>query len=451
MSDTCKTEITVPVRPIITDETIELEEFGIFAKKAIDNCMAGELSIEEFVDKMQVRSKNDSFSLIPIQMKDKTFLNVNTDVDVFLTKPKEYQNKEDNSPYNNYYRCKYFGPNPINKNNENVKIINHGQDFFSYEADSINIIFTNRFFIYLNDKDAINFLASCLSWMKEDGYFLFNEPCIHSTDNNNDKKYHESIIAESTSMLQQYPRNILSYLDVIESIRIIDESGTAWQFYIDVSTSSPTYITYGLEWRYLMLRARKYRANTNGIKMWKLNGIEHLMSKISDHIALPSNCYQYAEKSFADKIFSSEIEHYDNKYKDYKLPGQIGSGHFIFQNPKTAWYHRICPFRVLTDYKNVIWCSEPSSHFYEYSIEKANSYGDKKMFFTYSNAHPIDALNAPCSMNYVIKVFMSIDILDNFTLGFNHFLRAIGVESTRIILLESYKTKEEKERKLKII
>uniref|UniRef100_A0A0K0EXX3 SKICH domain-containing protein n=1 Tax=Strongyloides venezuelensis TaxID=75913 RepID=A0A0K0EXX3_STRVS len=269
--------------------------------------------------------------------------------------------------------------------------------------------------------------------MKEDGCLIFNELCIPSTDNNKGRKCYKPIIVESISILQQYPRNILSYLDVIESIRIIDEFGIAWQFYIDVLTSSPTYITYGLEWRYLMLRARKCRANTNDIKIWKLNGMKHLLNKISNHMALPSNCHQYAEKSFADKIFSSEIEHYDNKYKDYKPP-----------EPKTAWYHRICPFRVLTDYETVIWCSEPSSHFYEYSIEKVNSYGDKKMFFIYSNAHPMDALNPPCSANYVIKVFMSVDILDNFTLGFNHFLKAIGVELTRIFLLGSYKTKEEK-------
>uniref|UniRef100_A0A0K0EXX4 CopG family transcriptional regulator n=1 Tax=Strongyloides venezuelensis TaxID=75913 RepID=A0A0K0EXX4_STRVS len=67
MSDTCKTEIAVPVRPIFSDETIELEEFGFYAKKAIDNYMAGKLSIEEFFDEMQ--------------MKDKTFLSVNTDAE----------------------------------------------------------------------------------------------------------------------------------------------------------------------------------------------------------------------------------------------------------------------------------------------------------------------------------------------------------------------------------
>ncbi|CEF59537.1 Protein of unknown function DUF858,methyltransferase-like family-containing protein [Strongyloides ratti] len=429
-----KIDITVPVRSIIDDKNIHLNELFLNIKKTTNNnTLKEKVNYEKDIEKIRIKSNNDSFSFIPIQLKNKTILNINTELNYLLLKSNNLQKKENHHEYLKHFQ--------VHDDNEKIDIINHDQDYFSYDTESFHVIFTNRFFTYLNDNDVINFFSSCLTWIKEDGFLIINEPCI-------------PLISEITSvenylLPQKYSRSALNYINTIESIRIIDKFGNVWKFYIDVLTSNQTYINYEKEWRYLMLRAKKCRTNLNNIEVSKINSVKHLLEKLTIHVPLPNYCYQYACKSFADNIFLNEIENYNNIFKNQKNSEELKFAYFIFQNPKTVWYNRICPFRISAKNDTVIWCSESSSDFYEYSINKANYFKNKKMLFTYNNSHPIDALNAPSQTNFVLKVFMSIDILNNYTLGFNHFINTHYFHTSRIILLESYKTKEEKNEKIK--
>ncbi len=46
---------------------------------------------------------------------------------------------------------------------------------------SVDVIFSNWLFMYLDDEDVRALLKKILSWLREDGYLFFRESCFHQS------------------------------------------------------------------------------------------------------------------------------------------------------------------------------------------------------------------------------------------------------------------------------
>lgn len=149
----------------------------------------------------------------------------------------------------------------IKKNEEthghHKNIIFECQDVTTYELapKSVDVIFSNWLFMYLDDDETRTVFTKMLSWLRDDGYFFFRESCFYKSGN------------KSRTFNPTKYRDPGHYMDLVSSVSLQENGGKETStciFDIICSRSIQTYIQIKQNRNQICWLFHKVRLVTNG-------------------------------------------------------------------------------------------------------------------------------------------------------------------------------------------
>uniref|UniRef100_A0A0N4ZHS7 phosphoethanolamine N-methyltransferase n=1 Tax=Parastrongyloides trichosuri TaxID=131310 RepID=A0A0N4ZHS7_PARTI len=315
----------------------------------------------------------------------------------------------------------------------------------TFKKKSFFLIFTNWLLMYMNDIESVLFLQKSLKWLEEGGYFKFRESCSEP-----------SVLGiESVYDLCSFNKNIQNptiyryssvYIKMIEAIRYVDKKKRMWKYEIEICSSVPTYIDYGSNWRQVQMKLKKVRANY-GERFYYPSEIATLVGK--DWVTEQKHTDDIVnniENYFADNIVGQIIKKMKKEIIGNSNEKSVIINYNCLQN---EWYKRVNPFSLPNLKNTIIWTNECDPKLFRCSLTAANKKKNSKIFFSYTKNEMYHLLDYIEKRNIIPKLFVAIDFLSHNDMDFfPYYTRVANNPYAKFILLESYKTENEKKNKL---